>query len=152
MSEIERNPADLTEEQKKIVQDVYGYIDTAAYSDEEIAIAKQMFDTPEKFRLLRKILQVFTHEERGLSMPDPLNSLSAENFEKLGIEVSIARKVDERIRSTLVNFYLTLREEFREDKRIELEKQNQAEFEENKRTEKYKEEQEETNRVLGPNL
>lgn len=152
MVEAENKPSELTEEQERIIEDIYGYTDKAAYTEEDIAMAKQMFDTPEKFRLLRKILQVFTIEERGLSIPDPLNNISAESFEKLGIEVAIQKKADEKIRSSLVSFYLRLRKDIQQDKREELEKQNIADFVEQKKTEKFLEEKEEANRVIGVNL
>lgn len=150
----EKKPADLTEEQRAILRDVYQYRDKAEYTDEELALARQMFDTPEKFALLRKILQVLTPEERGITMPNPLSfvEMDSANHAKYAFDTAVSLKTDETIRQMLVQFYRVLRGNIQETKKAEFETQNQADFEEKKRTEEYEEGKEAEERTLGENL
>lgn len=155
MSDVQqKNPGDLTEDQKIIIRDVFQYRDKAEYSEEELALARQMFDTPEKFALLRKILQVLTQEERGISMPDPRSfiDLDPEKARKYAFDMAVLLKTDETIRQMLVQFYRVLRGNIQETMKADFETQNQADFEEKKRTEAYEEEKESEERTLGENL
>lgn len=147
-------PSDLTKEQEAILSEVYGYADKAHYTDEDIALAKQMFDTPEKFRLLRKILQVLTPEERGITIPGEVHFVDAkpEDKEHFAFSVAVDYRADEKIRQTLASFYQLLKGQFKAEKKAEFEKQNQADFEEKQRTEAHEERVEEDNRVVGENL
>lgn len=150
----EKNPGDLTEDQKILLRDVFQYRDKAEYTDEELALARQMFDTPEKFALLRKILQVLTPEERGITMPDPRSfvDLDPEKATKYAFDMAVLLKTDETIRQMLVQFYRVLRANIQETKKAEFEAQNQADFEEGKRTEEYEEGKAAEERTLGENL
>lgn len=155
MSDVqEKNPGGITEEQKIILRDVFQYRDKAEYTDDELALARQMFDTPEKFALLRKILQVLTPEERGITMPDPRSfvDLDSANAAKYAFDMAVLLKTDETIRQMLVQFYRVLRGNIQETMKADFETQNQADFEEKKRTEEYEEGKEAEERTLGENL
>lgn len=150
----EPKPTDLTEDQKAVLSTVYGYSDKANYTKEEIELAKKMFDTPEKFALLRKILQVLTPEERGLHFPRPemLVDASPLEREKFAYAVAVDSRADEKIRQTLAGFYQLLKGEIRKDLQSEFEAQNQKDFEEKQKEEEYKEKVEEDERTVGKNL
>lgn len=144
----------LTDSQKEQLAKAYSYRDLAEYTDEDVALAKQMFDTPEKFALLRKILQVLTPSERGLTMPNPVNFVDAEpsDYKKFAFEVSVDRRADEKVRQTLLAFYRLLRGSVQADLEESMKEQNKADFEEKERTEKFKENQKEESRDIGPNI
>jgi hypothetical protein len=148
------SPSDLTSEQEAILSEVYGYSDTAHYTEEDIELAKVMFDTPEKFALLRKILQVLTPEERGITIPGEVHFVDAkpEDRERFAFAVAVDYRADEKIRGTLVSFYQLLKGQFKKDKKEEFEKQNQEEFDEKKRSEVHEEKVEEDQRTVGTNL
>lgn len=144
----------LTPEDKKILSEVYAYSDKANYSDEELEMARKMFDTPEKFALLRKILQVHTPEERGITFHSPQSLVNAEvtDLHKYAIETAVNHLADEKVRQTLLSFYRIMRGIFVDDKRKELEAEKQESFEEGKRTEEYTEQKEIEERVVGERL
>lgn len=144
---------EITPEMKKILESVYRYQEKASYTPEEIEMAKEMFDKPEKFALLRKILQVFTHEERGISLPTKEALLGKpEDLAKYGLNMAIETLADERVRQSLLSFYFLMKGEFQADKKEELEAAEKEKFEEEKRSEEFKENQEVENRKVGPNL
>lgn len=146
------NKIELSEEQKSIVENVYGYKSKVEYTDDEVNTLKIMFDTPEKIALLRKVFQAFNAEERSFIIPHELANIQGDTFEKLGLELAIYRKADEKVRSSLVNLYLLLRDSFQEDKREEFEVKNQEDFEAAQKEEVKKEEIEDAHRVVGVNL
>lgn len=157
MSEVETttaNPADLTKEQEAILSEVYAYADKAHYTEEDIELAKQMFDTPQKFHLLRKILQVLTPEERGITIPGEVHFVDAkpEDKERFAFAVAVDYRTDEKIRGTLVAFYKLLQGQLKAEKKAEFEKENQDAFDEKKRTEAYEEKVAEDQRDVGENL
>lgn len=143
---------ELSDDQLKIIESVYGYSSKAEYTEAEFNMLKEMFDKPEKLAVLRKVLQIFTLDEKGLHMNGDLAKISAQDRESFAIEVMVHNKAENRIKSALVSLYLQLKGSFQEDKKEELEKFNQEQFEESQRTEKFEEEQEEANRPLGVNL
>jgi hypothetical protein len=143
---------ELTPEQIKAVQEVYGIVSATSFSDEDIALAKTMFDTPEKFVLLRRIFQVLNQGERGLLIPHEFANVSGSTFEQLGIEVAIQKRADEIVRSSLVSFYCILRDSIREDLKVKLEAENQEQFEEKQKEEAKEEEHADANKQFGPNL
>lgn len=148
------SPSDLTPEQELILSETYGYSDKAHYTEEDIELAKTMFDTPEKFALLRKILQVLTPEERGLTIPGEVHFVDAkpEDRERFAFAVAVDYRTDEKIRGTLVSFYQLLKGQIKKEKKAEFEKQNQEEFEEKNRTEEYDEKVAEDERTVGERL
>ncbi len=96
---------ELSREQEKTLSEVFQYTDKADISDAEIELARQMFDSPEKFVLLRKILGVITQEERGIHYEGELAGLTANSFEAYGIEALIKKNTDDRIKRGLGSLY-----------------------------------------------
>ncbi len=150
----EINPRDLSQDQVRILRDVYMYRDKAEYTEEELAMARQMFDTPEKFALLRKILQVLTPEERGLTMASSQAFVETppSDHAKFAFDMAVAIRTDETIRQMLVQFYRVLRGNIQDVMKLDFEEKNQADFEEKQRTEAYEEQKESEDRQVGPNL
>lgn len=148
------NPSTLTAEQKKTLQEVFHYQDSADYTAEDLKLAREMFDTPEKFKLLRKILQVLTPSEKGMTIPTSPAFVDAtpEEKEKFAYAVAVDLRADEKIRQTLVSFYRLLREDIQSEMKKDFEESNKAEFEEKQRTEEYEEKKEIENREVGENL
>ena len=143
---------ELTEAQEKTLLEVFQYTDKADISDEEIAIAKEMFDSPEKFVLLRKILGVITQYERGIHYEGEHAGLTANSFEAMGLEITVQKNVEARIKGGLSLMYNLVRGTLREEEKqrllqSNLEKMDKQEFEEEKA-----EDIEEANRPGGPNL
>lgn len=148
------NPRDLTEDQTRILRDVYMYRDKAEYTEEELAEARKMFDTPEKFALLRKILGHFNPEERGITMPTPQSfvEMTGADYQKYAFDMAVALKVDETIRQSLVQFYRIVRGSVQDSMKLEFEEKNQADHEEKLRTEEYEENKAAEDRTVGTNL
>lgn len=148
------NERGLTEAQEAILQDVYSYSDEAEYTEEDIALARQMFDTPEKFKLLRKILGIHTREERGMTFKSPTALVDANpnQLHEYAVAVAVSELCDERIRKALASLYVRLREVNREAKAEEFKKENETEAKEAELTEEFEEQQEEERRIVGENL
>jgi len=142
----------LKAEQKKILETVFDYKPNAEITDEDKVAIREMFDTPEKFALLRKILGVLTTEERGLTLPDPRSGISASDYEKLGREHEMHDRVDERIRGALVSLYLLTKNDIVAEKTAEFEEANEAENEEAENTKTFEEQAAVDKRVAGENL
>jgi len=142
----------LTKEQKEILESVFQYTDKFEITDKEKLVIREMFDTPEKFALLRKILGVLTRDERGLTMPSAEANLSADDYESLGRELELSRRVDERIRGALVNLYRLTRQDIVAEKTKEFEETNRKAEEEKEKTKEYEEQQDVDKRVAGENL
>lgn len=152
MSELIKKP--YTEEQKEVLETIYGYSDKANYSEDDIAIAKKMFDTPEKFALLRKILQVLSPDERGLSIPNVQTLVNADikDLHAYAIETAVNNLADEKVRQTLNAFYRLLRTNIIDEKKTEFDEINQQSFEESKNTEEFSEQQKKDKEKFGENL
>jgi len=145
---------DFTPEQKKEFNEAYSYSDGAEITEEELKTARDMFDTPDKFRLLRKILQVFTTEERGITYASVQSLVKADQNElnAYAIESAVQHLAQEKVRQSLLSFYLRLR-----DKEVSLLKKkftekNKKDFDEKKKTEEFLEEKEKEERGVGINL
>lgn len=148
------NENGLTAEQEKSVQEAYMFTDKAEYTEEDIALAREMFDTPEKFQLLRKILKVFTPEERGLAFKTPQALVEADpkEVQVYGVASAIDALADEKVRKALLGFYVLIRGHVQQDMSEGLKKQNDDDIAEAQRTEEFNAEQEEKNRPVGENL
>lgn len=148
------NENGLTPEQEREVQEAYMLTEGYEISEEEISVARAMFDTPEKFLLLRKILQVFTLEERGISYKSPQALVEADpvKLQEYAVASAIDALADEKVRKALSRFYVLVRGINQESMTADFKKQNDEAVEEAKRTEEFEERQEEQNRPVGPNL
>ena len=144
----------LTENQKTELAEMYSYTDSAHYTDEELDLAKIMFDTPEKFKLLRKILQVLTPEERGLTISSSQSLVEANvtDLNKYAIETAVNNLSDEKIKQLLYSFYRLLRNDIITKKTKELSEKNDKEAEETKRKEEFEKNRDKEVKNLGENL
>lgn len=143
---------ELSTEQEALLKSVYQYTDKADFSDAEIEAAKEMFDSPEKFVILRKIFGVITEEERGINYQGKLATLSANDFQQMGIEASIQKAVEARIQRGLAQFYSLLKGELKVEMKAKMEKDNIEKMQEADSREARVERDQEANRVGGPNL
>lgn len=155
MSEIETKPDfSLTEEQQKEVNTVFAFSDEYELTDADFNRLVEIFEKPEDFKLLRKILGQHTPNEAGLTFKSPHKLIEATlaDREAYAIEHAVSMLADERIRQALISTYLQVRR-FKQDRmKTNFEAQNQADFEEGKRTEEFDEKQEEEKRSVGVNL
>jgi len=144
----------ITPEQTKELEEMYSYTDSAHYTDEELDLAKIMFDTPEKFKLLRKILQVLTPEERGLTISSSQSLVEANitDLNKYAIETAVNNLADEKIKQLLYSFYRLLRNDIITKKTKELSEKNDKEAEETKRKEEFEKNRDKEVKNLGENL
>lgn len=155
MSELKPvNERGLTDEQELALREVYSYVDEAEYTEEDFALARKMFDTPEKFKLLRKILGIHTREERGITFKSTTALVDANpnQLQEYAIAVAVSELADERIRKALASMYVQLRERNRESKADEFRKQNEVEVKEAALTEEFEDQQAEEKRQVGENL
>ena len=141
----------MTEEQKKQLEEIFKYTDKANIKDEEFELAKKMFDTPEKFDLLRRMLSVFITEEKGIVRPDiqATIDLRPEDMAKYGMQVAIESLAQEKIRQALLSFYMQLKNFMVTEKKKEFEAINKEEEEEQKKKEAFEAQQEIETRELG---
>lgn len=142
----------LNKEQEKILSEIYVYKDSGEITEDDIKTLKMMFDKPEKFALLRRVLGLLTRDERGLTMPQAENHISGKDYEDLGREVVLQRKADETIRLSLARFYSLIQTELKSEKTKEFEKENETldKEEENKKESEIEREREE--RGVGDNV
>jgi len=144
----------LTEDQQKEINSIFLYSDQYEVTEKDFERLNEMFETPEDFLLLRKMLGIHTPNEAGITFKSPhkLIEASIADREAYAIETAVSQMADERIRMALLNTYARLRNFKKENKAEALEAKNQAEFEEEKHTEEFEEAQEEQERTLAPNL
>lgn len=144
----------MTEEQKKQLEEIFKYTDKASITDEEFKLAKKMFDKPEKFDLLRRILSIFISEEQGIVRPDPkaMIDLRPDDLNKYGMQVAIETLAQEKVRQSLLSFYMQLKNFMVEEKKKEFEEINKQEAEEQRKKEEFEEQQEIEARELGENI
>lgn len=101
----------FTPEQKEVLSNIYKYQDSFNLTEKEYKIADKMFNKPENFAILRKILQDWTPNEKGISVPDKnAISTSPESLAAYGLEVAVKNMASELIRKTLVSFYHMMKE------------------------------------------
>lgn len=94
-------------EQEDILKNVYKYKRKAELTQEEIDAVLEMFDKPEKFVILRKMLQVFSDDEREIDIPSEaaLINTNPGQLQEYGLQVAINMRADEKIRQALASFY-----------------------------------------------
>lgn len=92
---------------EEILKNVYKYQSKAELTAGEIETITEMFDKPEKFVVLRKLLQVLTDEERDIQIPSEaaMISTSPEDLKEYGLKVAINMRADEKIRQALLSMY-----------------------------------------------
>lgn len=154
MPPIEKNPAELTPEQEEILQNVFLYEEAGDLSESDIETLTKMFDTPQKFVLLRRALQVLTPAERGMTIKDSKTFIEASpsDVTKYAFEMAVDLRADEKVRQSLVSLYMRVRKAVAKNMKEGFEKENQEAFDEAEQTEDYDAKQAEENRTLGPNL
>lgn len=144
---------EFTPEQQAEFEKHFSYNDTAEISAEEWALAKEIFDTPEKFKLLRKVLQIFTPEERGLTYVERDSLIERDtDLARYGLEVMISKLADDRIRSSLLSFYHNLRQHKVADLKAEKRKENEEAFEDEKKKEELEQSRDQEKKRFGDNL
>lgn len=155
MSEETKTPeSEFTDAQIKALQEMYSYTDGYEYTPADLKLAQQMFDTPEKFLLLRKIFGVHTPNEKGLTMqgPQAVVEASITDMQAYAIETAVNHLANEKVRQALVAFYRVVRQEMVQKKADEFRAANKEEAEEKIRTEQFEKQQAEDERVLPVNV
>lgn len=145
----------LTDEQKKELEKMYSYQDKANYTEEEFELARKMFDTPEKFGMLRRILQVLGQDERGLLIPSSSQSFvdtPITELHKYAIESAVNHLADEKVRQLLFSFHRLLKTHIVKEKTKEMEAQNQKDEDEKNKKEEYEKNKDKEVLNLGKNL
>lgn len=146
--------SELKPEQEAVLEGIFQFSEKGDLSEEDTATLAAMFDSPDKFVLLRRAMNILTADERGLTMKNPLQFVEASpsDREKYAFEVAVELRADEKVRGGLISLFRRVHKHIVDAKRAEFEKQNAAEFEEQQRTEEFDEKQEEESRHVGPNL
>lgn len=144
----------LNKEQKKELEEMYSYTDTANISEDDIALGRIMFDTPEKFSLLRKMLQMFSKDERGLTIKTAQSVVQADikDLQVYAIETAVNNLAEEKLKYMLYNFYRMLRNDIVTKKTKEYEDRAKKDLAEAEATKVFRENQEKEKRTLGKNL
>lgn len=144
----------ITPEQQLEIDNAFSYQEGSEMTQKEIDMVIEMFDVPEKFLVLRKMIQIFTPEERGLNIPNASAAIDTlpEDLEKYGLKVAIEARADEKVRQALASFYRKVQLLKMREKREELEARNIEDHEEEKAKEKMEEEDEEAKQNFGVNL
>ena len=152
--QVKMKPGELTEEQQRILQHHFLYQEEADLTEEELDQLCRMFDKPEKLKLLRKLFNVVTRDERGFMHQDPLATIQADaaNKEAYAFEVAVNMLADEKVRKALISAYQRVKVYGQKKMVAGFEQINREEFEEGKRTEEFEEEHSEDHRELGENL
>lgn len=144
----------MTEEQEKELNNVYSLQEGADLTDSEIDTLVKMFDKPENFVLLRKVLRVLTPDELGISYNNDIKQLglNPEDWEKYGKQVAIVQLADEKIRQALFNFYKMIQTHKMSEKRKEFEIENQKKIEQEKINEEVNRQREEEKQIYAEHL
>lgn len=145
------NKGGLTEDQERILSEVFMFSEAGDLSDDDVKTLAEMFDTPAKFQLLRRALQVLTPAERGLTIKDSKTFIETQphDFQQYAFDMAVDLRADEKVRTSLVSLWRRVGQFYVGKKREEFEAQNQAAFEEGQRTEAYEEEKEGEDRTVG---
>lgn len=148
------NENGLTDAQEKEVCAVFGYVDEYEINEADLERAREMFKTPEDFKLLRKMLGIHTPNEMGITYKSPhkLHQAELENKEAWAIETAVSQLADERIRSSLLGFYASLRGHIQIKMSEKFKAANDTKASEAKNSEEFQEEQEEAKRKVGTQL
>lgn len=148
------NENGLTADQENIIRGVYQYSDKYELTEDDMNLAAEMFDKPEKFLLLRKLLGIHTPNEAGCSFKSPHKMLEASvaDMQAYGIESAISNLADERIRVALVGTYNKVRNHIQVNMADTFKAANEKEAAEAKLSEEFAEEKEQEKQIVGPNL
>lgn len=155
MSEpLQLNENGLTAEQEQIVREVYQYSDKYELTDEDMKLAAEMFDKPEKFLLLRKLLGIYTPNEAGVTFKSPHKLLEASvaDLEAYGLESAVSNLADERIRMSLISLYNRVRHHIQSKMSGKFKAENEKADADAKLSEEFADEQEQSKRRVGPHL
>lgn len=138
----------LTDEQKKELGELFLYDEQATIGKEDLAWARKTFKKPEDFQRLRRVLQLFVQQERGITAVNPQSMINAPitDMQAYAIETAVNNLAEERVRTSLFSLYRMLRGDIvneRKDKMVEANKESKEEEEklEAKREELAKEQQ-----------
>ena len=148
------NESGLTEAQEKEVCAVFGYVDEYEITEADLVRAREMFKTPEDFKLLRKMLGIHTPNESGITFKSPhkLHQAELENKEAWAIETAVSQLADERIRTSLLGFYASLRGHIQVKMTEEFKASNDQKASEAKNTEEFEEQETQDKKKVGDNL
>lgn len=146
----------MTPEQEAILKDVYKYSGAVVLTEEEKEELRDMFKTPERFTILRKVLNIFTNEERDIVLPSEEISLSEEgvptDFAQYGQKVYVNALADEKIRKNLLSVYSSLQAWHKTKAQEAFEEEAVEEKEEEEVREKMEEEEELAKQRVGENV
>lgn len=144
----------FTGEQQRILDGIYAYRDDGEITDGDMEIAKSMFDRPEKLKLLRKIFGVLTSGERGITFrsPQALVQADVKDLQGYAIETAVNHLADEKVRQSLVQFYLRLKASFTEDQKAAFEEENREQAELAEKEELARAELDRQSKTVGPNI
>lgn len=148
------DPKELTPEQNNQIAHEFLYQEEADLSEEDMDRLSEIFGAPEDLKLIRKLLNVVTRDERGFLHQDPLAAIQADDadLKKYAIDCAVELLASEKVRNALNSGYVRIKRHRQKKMATDMENQNQADFEEEQRTEEFDEEQEERNRNLPPNV
>ena len=144
----------MTPEQEKVLAEVYNLQEGAELTAEEIDKAIEMFNSPESFIILRKVLGIASYADRGITLQNPALKAGStpEDYEEYGKKVAIEILADEKIRQTLFAFYKQIQSFKIKEKRKEFETENAKKEEEDKIAEELNKVEEKNKRVFGDNI
>lgn len=144
----------MTPEQEKVLAEVYNLQEGAELTSEEIDKAIEMFNSPESFIILRKVLGIASYADRGITLQNPALKAGStpEDYEEYGKKVAIEILADEKIRQTLFAFYKQIQSFKIKEKRKEFETENAKKEEEDKIAEELNKVEEKNRRVFGDNI
>lgn len=137
-----------------ILKNVYKYQSKAELTTEEIDTIVKMFDTPEKFIVLRKMLQVLTQEERDIIVPseEAMIDVNPQEMAKYGLQVAINMRADEKIRQALLSMYQKVKTYHQTELEKTLEFEEVKTKEEEEKREQMQEEDELAKQRVGENI
>lgn len=143
-------------ERELILKEVYKYTGAMQLTELEKAEVLDMFQTPSRFTILRKLLNVFTTDERDFVLPSEEIKI-AENgvptdFKEYGERVYINALAEDKMRKSLASAYANVRAWQVASKEAELDAEEAKKKEEADLKEKGAEEKKEEKRVAGENV
>lgn len=148
------NERGLTKEQEEILSEVFMFEEAGDLSEKDIETLAGMFDSPAKFVLLRRALQVLTPAERGLTIKDSKTLIETQphDIQQFAFDMAVDLRSDEKVRQSLVSLWRRVGKFYHDKKKAEFEAQNQEDFEQEKRAEESREQDEDAERTVGERL
>lgn len=150
----EENKIPLTEEQTKILNEVYQYEDRSSLSSEEIGQLAEIFDKPEKLALLRKAFSFLVDWRNDLGTVNPFSLLgkNPDDLAKFGQKVAVSALADETCRSAIAQLYVAIRNHKAEVLKEKYELQAKEDFEQGKKTDAVNKENQIGSMQFGPRV